>query len=430
MTHSSAPAGHVKLPPQLTARLRKLVRRVRRIQLLRGAALTVAVALAATLTLMAIDAAILIPSDAVRLGLSLCGALFVVTTLWTTLVRPLRQPITLVKMARVLETRHPELQERISSAIELLSMGDDAAAQGSRQLIDLLAQDARIDLARVSARHEFTGRTLRPAFIGSGCIAGVLFVLLAAWPGPTTLLLKRAIAPLRSYDNLHAAAMTVQPGDARLLAGQPLTIQLLVPVDPGRRAEVAIEEKGRPAAFERMRRTTEDAAKQHRFELTLPAVARGFRYRVRLGSGLSRYYRIEVIPPPAHDDLALDYRFPAYTGLPATQIVASAVSPIRGIAGTQMKLSTRLNRPLEAGLLLGRHRTPAKVAADLTPVWNWRLATNTATRWALALRDTYGFTNALEWAGYEVEPDLPPDVQLTYPSGASYTLPTYGLLSV
>lgn len=428
MTRQPAPAGRIHLPPQLTVRLRMLVRRVRRIQIVRGAALTLAVALVAVLIIMAVDAAILITADSVRWGLSLCGALFTGTTLWAALVRPLSQPITLVKMARVLETRHPELQERISSAIELLAMGDAAAAQGSRQLIELLAKDARIDLARVSARQEFKGRIQRPALIGAGVGLAALGLLLAAWPGQTRLLLKRAVAPHRSYDNIHAASMRVLPGDARVLAGMPLTIRLFVPADPGHRAEVAIEEEGRPPAIERMRRTSDDNAPEHSFELTLPTVARSFRYRMRFGSGLTRYYHLEVVPPPAHGDLVLDYRFPAYTGSPPTQTVASATGPIRGIAGTRMQLSTRLSRPLEAGLLLDGRRLPATQPSAVNPVWTWLLATNTATRWAVALRDGNGFTNTLAWAGYEVEPDRPPNVQLIYPSGASYTLPTYGLL--
>jgi len=334
----------------------------------------------------------------------------------------------MVRIALVLETRHPELLERISSDLELLAMGDAAAAQGSRQLIDLLARDARVDLARVSARQEFRGDSQRPALAGAGAVLLILVLLLVVWPRQTTLLLKRAVAPHRTFDNLHAAAMTVEPGDTRLLAGQSLTLRLRVPVDHGHRAEATIETAGRHPALERMRRVSASDAREHVFALTLPSVQESFRYRLRLGPGLTRRYRVEVIPPPAHGDLTLSYRFPPHTGLTDTQLVVSAACPIRAIAGTRLRLSTQLNRPLESTLLLGDRRLPPTTAAGTEVHWEWRLATNTATQWALALRDASGFTNALAWAGYQVEPDYPPDVQLTYPSGASFTLPTYGLL--
>ena len=101
-------------------------------------------------------------------------------------------------MARVLETRYPQLQERISSVLELLSMGDAAALIGSQQLIDLLAREARLDLARFSPRQEFRSDSQRPALIAAGAVLLILLILLLIWPRQTTLLLKRAVAPHRS----------------------------------------------------------------------------------------------------------------------------------------------------------------------------------------------------------------------------------------
>ena len=107
-------------------------------------------------------------------------------TAWRSLVRPLMRPLTLTRMARVLETRHPELQERISSAIELLSMGGDAAAAGSDQLIQMLARDAQTDMSGVQARTEFTGRSLKPALVCGSVIAGIFALLFVVWPSQTS----------------------------------------------------------------------------------------------------------------------------------------------------------------------------------------------------------------------------------------------------
>ena len=47
---------------------------------------------------------------------------------WAWLINPLRRRITLVQVARWLETRHPEIQERVSTALELSGRSDAGAS--------------------------------------------------------------------------------------------------------------------------------------------------------------------------------------------------------------------------------------------------------------------------------------------------------------
>ncbi len=62
-------------------------------------------------------------------------------------------------------------------------------------------------------------------------------------------------------------------------------------------------------------------------------------------------------------------------------------------------------------------------------VFSWISSTNnTASSWYISLIDSSGFTNTPAPASYEVIPDYPANVRLTYPGGNNYTLPTYGHL--
>ena len=61
-------------------------------------------------------------------------------------MKPLTQPLTLTRMARVLETRHPALQERISSALELASLGGADAERASAELIRLRREELEQEL--------------------------------------------------------------------------------------------------------------------------------------------------------------------------------------------------------------------------------------------------------------------------------------------
>lgn len=421
-------------PPELTRGLRKMIRRVRRIILLRGIMVTLGVLLAVVLAIMAIDAAVVISADSVRWGLSLAGFIFVATAAWNALLRPLCHSLTPFRMARVLETRHPELQERISSALELMSLGGDAAAMGSRQLIEMLAADAKSDVAAVSPRQEFSGQTLRPALWSAGAAACVLLLLFVCWPRQTTLLLARAVAPHVSMSNLHGAAMRLEPGDVVRLQGDPLVIRLTVPEWTGQRAELHVEADGRPPTVERMRRVTAAAgagadATGVLFEVAFPCLRNSFRYRARFGPGITRYHRVEVLPPPACTNLAMVYDYPSYTGLPPFRQVTDGVRDICAVAGTWLRLTARLNRPLEARLLLDDRPVPPDATGPGNIVtWEWRLATNTADRWTIALRDRHGFTNRLDWAACEVEPDRPPLVRLVLPAGSKYVVPAHSLV--
>lgn len=414
-----------RLPPELTSRLNLMIRRVRRIIVVRGTLATLAVMLACALGIMAVDAVVLISSDAVRWGLSFGGLALTLATAWIMLVRPLRQPLTPIRIARVLETRHPELQERISSAIELLAVGGSAAQQGSEQLIQLLAHDAQADMAGVQPRHEFAGRTIKPFLLAAAATVGVLLVLFVAWPRQTVLLFARAMAPYAQIDNLQGSTLEVEPGDAVRLQGEELCIRLTVRGGGNLRAEVrSVGDKGREAV-ERMRRVSLPDAVDSVYELTFPAVIESFKYRVRYGAGLTHSYTVRVMPPPSISRCMIAYQYPPYTGLPATQMVAN-VREIAALDGTRVQIDADFDRPVDGVLLLGSRKLPGSRKKTPGAFWGLTLNTNMAPRWALALRDSYGFTNRIEWAPLRVERDLAPTVALTYPPAARFVLPPHG----
>ena len=423
----------VELPPELLGRLNAMIRRVRAIQLLRGVLAVVGMALIATLMIMAVDAAVVIVSDAVRISFSVVGLVLVLLTAWVALVRPLSDRITPVRMARVLETRHPELQERISSALELLGQGAGAASEGSAQLLEILASEAMTDVTAFSAKGEFRGVTLRPVVVVAGASAGLFLLLFAIWPRQTGILFARAVSPTAPIGNLAARELSVEPGDLTIVRGQTVRFRLTVPGESLGRAELWMERLGQEKSVERLsRHPILPGDEETVYDLALPAVKEPFRYRISLGSALTRYYEVTVIDPPAHGDLRVLLSYPDYTGLGSTQFVASAPVPLRLPVGTSASLEADLNRPLFASLLLDRQpRAPGEPPPSASATWDWLVSTNfPARRWGISLHDDRGFTNKIEWAAYEVLPDYPAHILLTYPSGGSFVLPTYGLLKL
>ena len=103
-----------ELPREITKPLQSLLGRVRRMQILRGLAALATVVLGGLLVSMAahlVFAPLPVAVSWVLLGLIGVGALWAG---WTWFVRPLKGRITLIQIARWLETRHPEIQERVS----------------------------------------------------------------------------------------------------------------------------------------------------------------------------------------------------------------------------------------------------------------------------------------------------------------------------
>ena len=410
------------LPPELTAQLTRMIRRVRLILLARGLLSVAAVTVGAILAVMGIDAAVVLYLPAARWAFSLAGLALASATAWAQLVRPLTQPLTITRMARVLETRHPGMQERISSAIELASQGGADGERASAELIGLLTREAASDLAGVRAKQEFTARTVKPVLVAAVGVLAVLTVLFAVWPKEISLLFWRALAPNLEIDNLQAASLKIAPGDLMVLSGSPLRLVVEAPERHGLRAEVHFQRPGKAQAVERMKRLSPPGVEPVVFELEIPSVEEGFEYRVRYGSGYTRPYTVLVVTEPRVTETRVAYSYPAYTGLQPTQQVGEAQA-ILAVAGTRVRIETAFDRPCDPVLRINALALPA--ARGTNAVWLQLLSTNRTGRWAVTVRDVNQFTNRPAWAAYAALPDRPPEVVLAEPEASRLTLPPY-----
>ena len=107
------------LPPLIVEKLDSLVRRMRRVVWFRGLLAVAASATAMLLVLMAVDLAAARPPTPARWGLTLAGLAALVAAWIYFVSSPLKQRMSLAAVARMVEIQHPELQERISSTVEL-----------------------------------------------------------------------------------------------------------------------------------------------------------------------------------------------------------------------------------------------------------------------------------------------------------------------
>jgi hypothetical protein len=421
MTSFEAALG--QLPQPILDKLQSMIRRVRRLLFIRGLFATLAVALVCLLAIMAVDATITLFSTTSRWILSLAGLAATMVAAWWFLVRPLSRRFTLTKMARILEIRHPELQERISTAVELLASEDPDSIRGSQELISAVVDSAVDDVATVDPKTEFKPARSKKFMVATAVCGGIIALLLAVWPQQAWTLLTRALAPFLDIGNAYADTLVVDPGDVRVAKGEPVTIQVSVKHKRLKRAEIRRQMPDGTESVERMALIAEEPDGTKRFSLTFPAVEEGFDYRVRAGAALSRYFDVTAVEPPTVTNLAVKYDFPEYTGLPDAG-GPTETGEIRAVAHTRVTVTATLNKPAwSAKLVVNETPSAAEpVIAENQATWEFELKNGMRGSWHLDLADEEGFKNQPSSYPIEVLPDKAPIVQIVSPTQRDISL--------
>lgn len=427
------------LPREISRKLRGAAARIRRILFLRGLFAVLATALIAILASMAVDYMVAFTGHTVRWILWALGVGAVAFVARQTLVKPLAQKFTPARLAALLERNHPELQERLSTVVELLSM-PEAVGEGSELLLDVVKSAAEADVRGLSPSREFSIRTVKPRFFLTAAAVLVLAVLFLVWPDDVGRLFARAVVPAAEIDNVWADNLRVSPGrDEFVLEGEPYSIHLAVvggfpgkayvrcrPLDGSSRE--TSERMAESAA------TKEDGTGVRHYSHTVAAVEKPFSYYVVCGSAVTRAYDVVSLPVPAFSDPSVTLHFPAYTGA-APKTLAEGELDVSAVAGTRVSLRLVPNgtaaRPVHAQLALADERVLAAEETDGSPVsWEFPVSSGTAGSWEIRLFDDNGFTNAPVVHSLSVLQDETPSISFLSPTNLLFTLPAHGTVPV
>ncbi|NLT72542.1 MAG: hypothetical protein GXX91_17855, partial [Verrucomicrobiaceae bacterium] len=421
MTSFEAALG--QLPAPIVAKLQAMIRRVRRLLFVRGLFATLTVAIASLLAIMAIDATVTLFSTTTRWILSLAGLVATLVTAWWFLVRPLSRRFTLTHMARVLELRHPELQERISTAVELLASEDPESIRGSTELIEAVVDSAVVDVAAVDPKGELKPTRAKKFILATALGGGLIAVLLLIWPTQSWTLLARALAPFLDIGNAYANTLVIDPGHVRIAKGEAVTIQVSIQHKRLQRAEIRRLLPDGTEAVERMALIAEETDGTKRFSLTFPSVEEAFAYRVRAGGALSQYYDVIAVAPPSVERLSVNYDYPDYTGLTDT-VIDTATGEIRAIAHTRVAITATLDKAVAtAKTMCNKSTVMAHPVVEENQVsWDFVLLPGMSGNWHLEVTDAEGFANEEFLHPVDALPDKSPTVQINRPTQSEIRL--------
>ncbi len=315
--------------------------RIQRERLLRGVAVTLLYLLAAWL----LATYFLASNNFAESALVWCRICFgggLLLVIWRFLVRPLYRRPSSLQVARFLEERHPELEQRVSTAVEITGPGS-RIHPGLRELIrrDALQQTRRVPQPR------FYWPRLALASGVSGLIVLIAATLLLV-TGPIEFRfglsrlfgswLDRIEEPLYRID--------VNPGSTTVAERADVQVRALpVGFEPSQVRILALY-PGNPQ-WESARMVTESDASS--FSFLFFDVREAFRYYVEADGIRSPEFQIDVssIPTVTHSRIAL--HFPEYTGL--SDVVRDADAAIRALAGPRGESSLETEQPATAGLL-------------------------------------------------------------------------------
>ncbi|MFP6904207.1 MAG: hypothetical protein VCG02_03250, partial [Verrucomicrobiota bacterium] len=420
--------GIRRLPAPIVEKLQALIRRVRAVIIFKGGFATAALTTGTVIAIMMLYAAVpFLPDWVGYLGsLSVLGVLLY--SAWRFLLVPLSHKLSLADIARLVEQRHPELQERISTSVELLASDDPAELKGSEQLIRMVVKEAITDVVMVRPEEEFTRRKAKPFIIAAGTLVALLILSFIIWPKLSPRLFARVIAPYANLGNMYAGILEVEPGDQVVRKGDSLNIQVIIDRPRVRRSEIRVQREGSDEVTERMTRSEESDADHTVFGIYFPAVTESFTYRVRSMKAESAAYTVQVIEAPAIETLTVTWDFPGYTGLvdiTRTNRGENITAPV----GTHLTFRATYNKKIKfSALILEKVMVGEGVVGQNAAQWQVVVKPGMDAAWKIQLEDQYGYENRTQERMITAVADRVPEITIQKPEDTTLRLQPTELL--
>ena len=279
----------------------------------------------------------------------------------------------------------------------------------------LLVAAAVRRLDEITPEQIVSGERLRNRALAAAAGLGALaFVLVTASPP-----LGRAFETAWIMFWPGAIQIEVQPGDARVVAGQPLEIRAIVKA--GGRVFTRLTPQLAVAAGNQERTVAMNPG-DGAFAFPFESIDRTFRYTITAGRARSREYTVSALFPPRIERIELRYEYPAFTGLrPRTE---DDGGDIYAPKGTRVQVRVHVDKAVSSGemTLAGGGSRPFARANDRVLEGDLVLARDDSYRIRLADGDGLRTDTDTEYF-IRLMDDRPPDVRILRPAGDQQITP-------
>ena len=287
----------------------------------------------------------------------------------------------------------------------------------------------------------------RTNLIRVGMVAAVLLFLFAAYtalsPKSPISTLARLLLPWKAIDRpSRVRILDVRPGTTTVYSGRALDVSARVERTRENEPVYVVYTTVDRQVVDRQVPMHPDEASS-RFLASIPGQGQGIRaqldYRIESGDAVAGPFRVTVSPMPSIMVERVEYEFPKYTNLPAETVEGEG--DLRAVEGTRVRIHAVANQPISSAYLEFDPDTLSKTARRTlrmrhdgeraTVSFRLRLKDDRRT----PVHQTYQlrFVNAKDETNAEpiqhridVEPDLPPIVEILTPTQRVTDVPLDG----
>ena len=335
--------------------------------------------------------------------------------LYRYLIQPLRVKLTPHDVALNVERKHRDLEDRLVSALQFGEAETEDPIKS--HLLQRLVTDAveRTDGIDFKATID-KSKKRKHIGIAVAVLAGCALIALI-FPTELNISINRLLSPWEKTEPVFTTKLTVEPGNARILRGRSLAINLEV---TGKAADKArlIYKKGDSAADAESQHQEIDMmqieGEKRRFGYEIFNINENMEYYVTANGIESERYTVEVFDMPKVTAVEVTYTYPEYTQLnPITQ---QGEGNIRAVAGSQAEVRITTNKAIESATLTVDAQDPTPMLISDGRTLTTTLDVLTDGKYTVKLLCVDGFNNQtpIEYTITAI-PDEPPEVAIKEP---------------
>ena len=270
--------------------------------------------------------------------------------LYRYLIQPLRVKLTPHDVALNVERKHRDLEDRLVSALQFGEMETEDPIEShllQRLVTDAVQRTEGINFKATvdkSKKHKHIG-------IAVAALAGCALLALI-FPAELNTSLNRLLSPWEKTEPVFTTKLTVEPGNARILRGRSLAINLEV---TGKAADKArlVYTKGDSTAEAEPQRQEIDMMRiegeKRKFGYEIFNINENMEYYVAANETESERYTVEVFDMPKLTAIEVAYAYPEYTQL--KPIIQQGEGNIRAVAGSQAEVRITTNKAIQSATL-------------------------------------------------------------------------------
>ena len=335
--------------------------------------------------------------------------------LYRYLIQPLRVKLTPHDVALNVERQHQDLEDRLVSALQFGETETDDPIKS--HLLQRLVTDAveRTDGIDFKATID-KSKKRKHIGIAVAVLAGCALLALI-FPAELDISLNRLLSPWEKTEPVFTTKLTVEPGNARILRGRSLAINLEV---TGKAADKArlVYTKGDPTAEAEPKRQEIDMVqiegKKRRFGYEIFNINENMEYYVTANGTESEHYTVEVFDMPKLTAIEIAYTYPEYTKL--KPIIQQGEGNIRAVAGSQAEVRITTNKAIQSATLTVEAQDPTPMLISDGRTLTTTLDVLNDGKYTVKLLCVDGFNNQtpIEYTITAI-PDEPPEIAIKEP---------------